>query len=316
MGAPTVGVEMLSRGDDALRALRALERFIGKSFTHVIAGEIGGANAISPIIVAAQAGLPAIDGDGMGRAFPELQMDTFMIAGIPPTPAAISSYHGHETVFERIDDPATVERYARAVTIQMGGSAGLAMPVMTGAQVKAAAIPKTMSLAIAIGDAVLSARAGRGDPVAAALAVAGGQQLFSGKIVDVQRRTERGFARGILTLHGSGVDSGRVITIDFQNENLIARTEDGTQLAVVPDLICLVDEDTAEPLTTEILRYGLRAVVLGIPAPLQLTTDVALAVVGPAAFGYPDVPYIPLPGVYGQRTTDVRVPREPAIASG
>jgi DUF917 family protein len=70
----------------------------------------------------------------------------------------------------------------------------------------------------------------------------------------------------------------------------------------VPDLICLVDEDTAEPLTTEILRYGLRAVVLGIPAPEQLTTEAALAVVGPAAFGYPEVPYVPLPGVYGQRT--------------
>ena len=42
--------------------------------------------------------------------------------------------------------------------------------------------------------------------------------------------------------------------IDFQNENLIARADDGEILAVVPDLICLVDEDSAEPITTEIVR--------------------------------------------------------------
>lgn len=69
-------------------------------------------------------------------------------------------------------------------------------------------------------------------------------------------------------------------------------------LAVVPDLICLVDADTAEPVTTEVARYGLRVAVLGIPAPAMLKTPEALAVVGPAAFGYRDVPYVPLPGRY------------------
>ena len=68
---------------------------------------------------------------------------------------------------------------------------------------------------------------------------------------------------------------------------------------MVPDLICLVDQVTAEPVTTEVVRYGLRVAVLGIPAPAMLRTPAALAVVGPAAFGYHDVMYEPLPGVYG-----------------
>jgi uncharacterized protein len=67
----------------------------------------------------------------------------------------------------------------------------------------------------------------------------------------------------------------------------------------VPDLICIVDLDTAEPVTTEVIRYGLRVAVLGIPAPKMLKSPEALEVVGPAAFGYPDVPYRPLPGEYG-----------------
>jgi DUF917 family protein len=300
MGSPTVGIERVGRGDECVRAMRALERHLGRRFTHVIPGEIGGSNSMRPMIVAAQTGLPVIDGDGMGRAFPELQMDTFSIYGVALTPGTLADPRGHEVIFDRISDPVTLERYARAVTIQMGGAAGYAFPPMTAEEVRHTAIPGTVSLAIEIGRAVLAARVALANPVDAALSVAGGQRLFHGKIVDVERRLLGGFARGVLQLEGSGVDAGRALRIDFQNENLIARTDDGEILAVVPDLICLVDEDSAEPITTEIVRYGLRVVVLGIPAPEMLKTPEALRVIGPRAFGYEGVPYVPLPGRFGE----------------
>jgi DUF917 family protein len=170
---------------------------------------------------------------------------------------------------------------------------------MTGAEMKRTVVPDTISLAIAVGDAVLRARELHRDTSQAVLGVTGGEKLFEGKIGDVERRLVGGFARGIVKLEGSGDWSGRSLVIDFQNENLIARTDRGEILAVVPDLICLVDVDTAEPITTEVLRYGLRVAVLGIPAPESLKTPVALDVVGPAAFGYHDVPFIPLDGVFG-----------------
>jgi hypothetical protein len=299
MGSPTVGIERIGRGDECVRAMRAVERHLGRRFTHVIPGEIGGSNSMRPMIVAAQVGVPVIDGDGMGRAFPELQMDTFSIYGVAPTPGALADPRGHEVIFDKIGDPVTLERYARAVTIQMGGAAGYAFPPMTAEEVRRTAIPGTVSLAIEIGRAVLAARASLTNPVDAALSVSGGERLFHGKIVDVERRLLGGFARGVLKLDGSGDDAGRSLQIDFQNENLIARTADGQILAVVPDLICLVDEDSAEPVTTEIVRYGLRVAVLGIPAPEMLKTPEALQVIGPAAFGYEDVPYVPLPGTFG-----------------
>ncbi len=299
MGSPTVGIERLQRGDEPLVAMRALERHLGRRFTHLVPGEIGGGNSTRPMVVAAQTGLPVVDADGMGRAFPELQMDTFSIYGVRPTPAAIADPRGHVALFDAIADAATLERHARAVTIQMGGASGYAFPVMTGAELKRTAIPRTLTLADRIGAAVLTARTAHADPVAAVLAVAGGQRLFAGKVGDVRRRLEGGFARGELRLEGTGEHAGRALLVDFQNENLIARLPDGDVLAVVPDLICLVDAETAEPVTTEVVRYGLRVVVLGIPAPAMLKTPEALAVVGPAAFGYPDVPYAPLSGWYG-----------------
>ncbi len=298
MGAPVVSVERVRRGDEFLVSLRALEKHIGREFTHVVCSEIGGSNSTSPMVLGAQAGLPVIDGDGMGRAFPELQMDTYMIYGIRPAPAAISDPRGHVALFDCLDEPNALERYARAVTIQMGGSTGVAGPVMTGRQLKRVVIPGTISLAISIGDAVLKARAGHSDPVDSVLAVTGGQRLFRGKIVDVDRRLVGGFARGVLSVEGTGPQAGQTLTIDFQNENLIARTGAGEILAVVPDLICIVDAETAEPITTELLRYGLRIEILGIPAPAALKSEVALRYVGPAAFGYMDVEFVPLPGVF------------------
>ncbi len=313
MGSPTISIERIQRGDEPLRAMRALERHLGRSFTHLLPGEIGGSNSVRPIVVAAQSGLPVVDADGMGRAFPELQMDTFTIYGVRPTPAALADPRGHVVVFDDIEGAATLERYARAVTIQMGGASGYAFPVMTGAQLKGTAVRGTLTLTRTVGEAVIAARADHRDPVEAILDVCGGQHLFAGKIVDVERRLVGGFARGRLRLVGDGVVGGAAdgaeLIIDLQNEYLIARTGDGRVLAVVPDLICLVDADTAEPITTEVARYRLRVVVLGIPAPAMLKTPEALAVVGPAAFGYHDVAYEPLPGQYGGDDRTILNPR-------
>lgn len=301
MGSPTVSIERLRRADESVRALRALEGHTGKQVTHLVPSEIGGRNSTTPMVAAAQCGLPVIDGDGMGRAFPELQMETFVMYGVTPTPAALCNHHGHIAIFDQIDDATTLERYARAVTIQMGGSAGYAFPIMTGAQLKETVIRGTLSLAVSLGEAVQQARYQKTSPVEAICEVTGGAVLFAGKVLDVERRMTGGFARGVVRLEGFGSYADRSVLIDFQNENLIAREADGVVLAVVPDLICLVDSDTSAPLTTEVLRYGLRATVIGIPAPAELRTDVGLRFVGPAAFGYEDVEYRPLPGSYSGR---------------
>jgi DUF917 family protein len=300
IGSPTISVERLKQGEEFLHSMRALEHYTHRTVTHMISGEIGGSNAISPITTAVQANLPVVDGDGMGRAFPELQMDTFSINGILPTPSALSDVRGHTVIYDGITDASALERYARVVTVQMGGGSGGAGPLMSGSDVRRAAVPGTLTLAVRIGEAVLAARAEHTNPVRAALSVSGGEELFRGKITDVERRMIGGFARGKIELDGTGSDDGRHLSINFQNENLVARTSSGEVLCSVPDLICIVDAETAEPITTEVLRYGLRVAVLGIPAPAMIATPKALEVVGPAAFGYPDVEYKPLAGVYGE----------------
>ena len=87
-----------------------------------------------------------------------------------------------------------------------------------------------------------------------------------------------------MTVEGLGDDAGRSVRIEFQNENL-AIWEGDEPTVTVPDLITLVASDTGEPITTELIRFGLRADVLVLPCPALLQTDQALAVVGPRAFG-------------------------------
>jgi DUF917 family protein len=293
MGAPTVSNEKLQQGDEFVIAMRALEEHIGQPLSAVLCGEIGGANGIKPLICGLQMGLPVVDGDPMGRAFPELQMDTYAINGLSLCPMALSDAHGNVMIFDKMDSPYRVEAYARALTIEMGGSAALAMPLLRGRDMKANIIRDTMTLAQRIGDVVLAERKRGEEPAEAVAAVGNGHVLFRGKIVDVERRTVKGFARGKLKLVGFG-DPNDTLEIAFQNENLIAWRNDEI-VATVPDLICIIGLEDGEPIGTELLRYGLRVAVLGMPAPKELKTARALNVVGPKAFGY-DVPFLPMAG--------------------
>ena len=301
MGAPTVSNEKLPAGNEIKTAVRALEAHLNRQIHAIVIGEIGGGNAIGPMITALQCDLPVVDGDGMGRAFPELQMDTFMIDGVPPAPFALADAHGNVAIFKRIGSALQAEAFARSLTIEMGGSAGLVMPVMSGAQMKSSIIRDTVSLAKRIGETVLDCRAANQEPADAVAVLCRGQVMFTGKIVDVERRTVQGFARGKLQISAFD-DYEHQLYIDFQNENLVARAvtgsaqpQEGEILCTVPDLICIISLDDGEPIGTESLRYGLRVAVLALPAPKELKTPRALETVGPRAFGY-DMDFQPLAG--------------------
>lgn len=291
MGSPVVSYEKIAQGGEETAAARALEDHLGRRFDAIAPFEMGGGNSMVPMIVSASMGIPLVDGDGMGRAFPELQMITYLIYGGSPEPSALADERGNRLIFTDVQDARWLERLARAATIEMGGHAGLATAVMDGAFCKRTIIPHTLQLARSIGRAVLEAREAKSDTSTAVTDVAGGMRYLRGKVTDVHRRTTKGFATGHMTLEGVAEDSGRTIRIEFQNENLVIR-ENGEARVTVPDLISLITTDSGEPITTELIRYGFRADVLVLPCPDLLRTETALAVIGPRAFGL-DLDYEP-----------------------
>jgi DUF917 family protein len=230
-------------------------------------------------------------------------MSTHFIAGVPCTPAAMVDEKGNRIIFGEVIDSFVLEKFVRDLCIPMGCTSMLALPLMSGEQVRRTSVRGTLSLTKKIGDAVRAARQNKSSYVDAVLNLTGGRELFVGKLIDVQRRTVGGFARGEVIIEGMDAYRGEYLHIDIQNENLIAwrgsRDGRGEVIACVPDLICSLELESGEPVTTEQLRYGLRVVMLGIPCTDKFRTPEALKVVGPTAFGYPDVIYDPMPKIAG-----------------
>lgn len=291
MGAPTVMVEKIPNGREIVRAFKALAGYLGHPISAVMSIEAGGLNSIMPISVAAEMGLPLVDCDGMGRAFPEIQMVTHTIFGVSATPMTLADEKGNTALINTIDNRWT-ERFARSITVDMGGSALIALYAAFGKQLKELAVRGTMTYAEEIGKTVRLAHLEEADPVDAVRRITGGFLAFKGKVVDLQRRTVGGFARGEAHLDGLEEYSGSKMMIQFQNEHLVA-LRDGEYVVTVPDLIAVLDVDTGEPVTTEGLRYGFRVAVIGIPCDSRWRTPKGLEIVGPRYFGY-DVDYVPV----------------------
>ena len=291
MGAPTVLVEKIPSGTEVLDAYRMLEQRLQCRAIATVSAEAGGVNSMIPVVVAATLKVPLVDADGMGRAFPEIQMVTPTLHGVSATPMAIADEKGNRVLLETPYNFWT-ERLARTTTIQMGCSACIALYAMPGKVAKKALVKGTISLAREIGRTLRTGREQKRDPIEALATLLQGRCLCEGKITDVRRRTERGFARGEMDLVGTGRDAGSQFKISFQNENLVF-WHNGQPKVTTPDLITVVDDQTGLPITTEALKYGLRVVVLGFPCHPQWRTPDGLKLVGPRYFGY-EIEYAPL----------------------
>lgn len=285
MGAPLVSEERLTDPEVAALAVTQMEEHLGRKFDAVMSLEIGGANAFQPLMVAAVTGLPVVDADTMGRAYPEAQHSSFAIADLRPYPLTLADIRENAVVVSRVASWRWMERISRKVCTEVGSIAATCKAPRTGREVKDWGIPGTVTRAIDLGRAVLEARARKADPVAAVLEHAGGLLLFRGKVADVARRTTGGFLRGTAELQGLDADRGREFRLDFQNEFTVGWL-DGAPRVTVPELICVMDATSGEAIGTEALRYGQRVRVVAFPAPELQTTPRGLEHVGPRAFGY------------------------------
>jgi len=291
MGAPAVMVEKLPNGGEPANSFQSLETYMGKKAYATISIEAGGINSCIPIYTAACLGIPLVDCDGMGRAFPELPMVTFSVAGISSTPMVVCDEKGNKMVLETVTNDWS-EILARTATVAMGLSSMIAIYCMTGKELKDYAVKGTISLARKIGEKIVESNKSKINPVDALLDITRGYKLFEGKIVDIQRDLTTGFVRGNVTIEGMDLDKESTFSLDFQNENLVGM-RDGKPAAITPDLITVLDREKGFPITTESLKYGQRVVVIGMPCDPFWRTEAGIRQVGPRYFKY-DLDYVPI----------------------
>jgi uncharacterized protein len=285
MGAPLVGQERLTDSRTIARAVALMEEHTGLRFRGIMALEIGGGNALQPLMAAAHLQRPVVDADMMGRAYPEAQMTSVAVGALRPHPLTSVDVRGLEAIVDKVPSWRWMERVSRRICVEYGSIASTCKAPRTGGEVRQWAIHGSTSKAIDIGGAVRKAQRAHDDPIAAILAVAHGKVLFAGKVSDVERRTTEGFLRGRTRLEGSGDWRGTLLEIGFQNEWIVAWL-DGEPLVMSPDLICVLDSVGGEAVGTETIRYGQRVTVIALPPAPVFLTPKGLAHVGPRAFGY------------------------------
>lgn len=284
MGAPIVGQERLTDPALSVRPVRLMEKFLGRNFDAVMALEIGGGNGLQAPLVAALTGLPVIDADAMGRAYPEAQMTSFAVAQLCCYPFAMADIRDNELLIPVAASWHWLERISRKVCSEFGATAATCKAPRSGADIKRFAILNTTSQAIQLGEALINAAKNHSDPIAAIVSATGGIHLYSGKVVNVQRNTTEGFLRGSVTIEPFD-SSVPPVVIHFQNEFTLVTSADQA-VVMTPDLICVLDSVSGVGIGTETIRYGQRVAVLALPAPAVFTCHEGLAAVGPRAFGF------------------------------
>jgi DUF917 family protein len=279
-----------------VRAVQELAAYTGKTIAAILPFELGAGNTASPMDAAVRVGAAIVDADCAGRAIPELCQTTAAIAGVPFAPGAIADAWGNLLLVKETASDLLTERIGKLVSIatkvpDMKAQCAHAGFLMTGKDLKRIAVPGGITRALAVGRAIRAARAGGGDPVAAAAGALQGWVLFRGRVTRKEWESRDGYMYGTTTVEGEGPDAGHTLRMWFKNENHVT-WRDGTPWVVSPDLIMTMDAG-GTPYTNTLLPEGARIGVVGAVADARLRTPAALDLLGPRHYGH-DLPYTPI----------------------
>ena len=276
-GSPAIANERIWSGEEGRRLLAAVEPHGQGAIAALMCLQIAGAGGVLPVTWAARLGLPLVDADARGRAFPRLLQQAMHLARIHAGPLVLTDSRS-TVVVEAADDP-WADRLARGVASALGGVCAIALGSVAVAEARSAVISGTVSHAIAVG----RARSERGVREALDAVV-----LVEGRVVDLERGSERGSATVADRGDGDAPPTARV------PERLSHRDRRRRGLRLRrPTSSAWLSAATGDPLAIERTRFGDRVVVIAWPGHALWHTADGLSLAGPGAFGY-DVDHVPL----------------------
>ena len=285
LSSPTteIGAEI----QEDLLSFKALQQYLGENIYATVPTELGGENTASALSVAANMGIPIVDGDPVGRAVPELQQSTFFINQVSIAPMGLATKSGDVIIIKNVTDSYKAEKFVRSIAVASDGCIGVTDHPQNGKGLKRSIIAGTLSTAGRIGAALNEthdchevARAG------------GGFIVFKGDILESGWRDDGGFTIGEVYLSGTDEYKGKHYKIWFKNEFLMSWRDDAVDITA-PDLICVLRRDDAMPLTSPSCSEGMHVVVVGLPAPDSWRGEKGRATMGPQNFGF-DCQYVPI----------------------
>ncbi len=278
--------------DSIARAFTLLENKLGKKISATIASEIGGGNTAASLAIAANVGIPMIDGDLMGRAGPELNQSTLHIFGFPMSPSAIVSDSGNEIILNSYAGIDDYESIARHVSVVSGGHAAVVDSPLDKRKAEQCTVRNTISKCISIGKARRLAASSGHDPIrAVAQNLSNGRKIFEGTVSQYSWKDDAGFLKGECYVQGSGQWSTSTLKSWIMNEHIMCWIDDKPAV-MPPDLIAFLAPKTGKAITNTYLAEGTEVSVLGSSIDNIWRQPKGLEFFGPRHFGL-DYDYLP-----------------------
>ncbi|XP_047130677.1 uncharacterized protein LOC100205321 [Hydra vulgaris] len=311
-GAPNCIFEKLCNLKEIVNSFEAIKGYYNndKNIKYVVSAEVGGLNSLVPLALAAIYGIPVVDADLMGRAFPKVSMTILAINNQQVLPISLADDHDNVFVVPKIheNDQEVLETHFRNICGLISNTASIALSPISKDQVQNFGVKYSLSKCWRIGRSILSARKNREDFMKVLENEENASLLIKGKIIECRRVIENAYNIGFVIIQGDSFDENdktfynKFYRICIQNENLLAQEVDkvinnetkivqfvpkfGENLCCTPNLISIVDVDTFDAILCEDLKFGIKVLVFSMPSPTGYDNEKALKVVGPQGFKY------------------------------
>jgi len=288
-------------GDNSMgEAVKELEKHLGKTIGCLVPPELGASNTPVPLVTGARLGIPVVDGDYGGRAYPEEMQGTPFLYGKDSWPLSSVDQWGNVAIVHYTVNGHMLERIGKMLAVAAYGTTTMASSPMPCGEMKEILVRGTLTKSLALGRAIRLAREAGTDPIEAAVEATGGWRLFDGIVTDKEWEDRGGYMYGTIHIDGIGDNENQKLDVWFKNENHVSWLN-GVPWVCSPDLVTLAYTENGEGTTNTLIKQGDRVTAVGIKGLEAFRTEFGLnQCAGPRYFGY-DIDYVPIEELMEQR---------------
>jgi len=283
IGAPASMTAWEMQGRDYIKAVELLQEALGEKLSGLIIGQNGKSSTLNAWLPSAVLGTKVVDAVGDMRAHPTGDMGSIGMAGSPKQmiQTAVGGNRAGNRYIELVVRGATakISPILRTASDMSGGFIASCRNPLRAKYVRDNAALGGISLALALGEAIIAAEAKGGSAVIDAIVKAtGGSILAKGTVAKKDLvYTKEAFDIGKFAI-GEG---DKAVTIHTMNEYMAIDDAGGNRLATFPDIIATLDA-SGTPLSAGQMREGMYVFILHVPKKLiPLASSVIDAAVYP-----------------------------------
>ena len=266
IGAPAGTTEWQMLGIDYVKAVELVQKELGAPIHGLIVGQNGKSSTLNGWLPSAILGTKVVDAVGDIRAHPTGDMGSIGLANSPEPmiQSAVGGNRSKNAYIELVVRGATakVSPILRTASDMSGGFIASCRNPVRASYVRKHAALGGISMALALGEAILGAESKGGTAVIDAICKqTKGEMIGQGKVTrKAVTYTKEAFDVG--TMHiGSGSNE---CVLHIMNEYMAAEDRDGKRIASYPDVITTLDTNGV-PMSVGEISEGMELLVLRVP---------------------------------------------------